>query len=225
MDDGATSESTSSYGKFWVEWFQSLKGNELFCEIDEEYILDRFNLTGLQTAVPHFSLAFELITDELEEELDEDIRTEVDKAAKHLYGLIHARYIISQRGLTKMSEKFKLGDFGRCPRALCGGQPVLPVGLSDIPQTKSVKLFCPKCEDVYTPPSRRHAGVDGAYFGTTFPHLLLQTFPNLMPTKSMEVYTPRIFGFRVYEKSKEERKREELREELNRRARMGMAEE
>jgi hypothetical protein len=40
--------------------------------------------------------------------------------------------------------------------------------------------------------------VDGAYFGTTFPHLLLMTYPSLRPARSTEAYTPRIFGFRLH---------------------------
>jgi Casein kinase II regulatory subunit len=40
--------------------------------------------------------------------------------------------------------------------------------------------------------------VDGAYFGTTFPHLLLMTYPSLRPARSTESYTPRIFGFKLH---------------------------
>jgi casein kinase II subunit beta len=53
-----------------------------------------------------------------------------------------------------MAEKFRAVAYGRCPRVLCGGQPVLPVGLSDAPRASTVKLFCPKCEDVYYPRSK-----------------------------------------------------------------------
>jgi Casein kinase II regulatory subunit len=40
--------------------------------------------------------------------------------------------------------------------------------------------------------------VDGAYFGTTFPHLLLMTYPSLRPARTTESYTPRIFGFKLH---------------------------
>ncbi len=40
--------------------------------------------------------------------------------------------------------------------------------------------------------------MDGAYFGTTFPHLLLMTYPSLRPARSTEAYTPRIFGFKLH---------------------------
>lgn len=64
MDD-LTSGSDSDYAKYWIDWFLSTKGNEYFCEVDEEYILDRFNLTGLNSEVQHYVQALDLITDSL----------------------------------------------------------------------------------------------------------------------------------------------------------------
>jgi Casein kinase II regulatory subunit len=125
----------------------------------------------------------------------------------------------------------------------CGGQPVLPVSLKDEMGVDTVKIFCPKCSQVFHPPpirssrSRSHlnsiknssivnntlsvlsvggggvistgvgtpstiqsGGVDGAAFGTTFPHLFLMTFSNLVPDPLPveSVYVPRIFGFRLH---------------------------
>lgn len=34
--------------------------------------------------------------------MDEDLRETIDNSARYLYGLIHARYIITTRGLAKM---------------------------------------------------------------------------------------------------------------------------
>ena len=81
-------------------------------------------------------------------------------------------------------EKYKKVDFGRCPRVLCQSQPLLPVGLTDVAYEKSVKLYCGRCEDIYSPKSSRHGSIDGAYFGTSFPHLLFMCYPALIPTKS-----------------------------------------
>lgn len=47
-------------------------------------------------------------------------------------------------------------------------QACLPVGLSDIPRQSTVKLFCPKCEDVYYPRSKYHGNLDG---GSACPQL------------------------------------------------------
>jgi len=222
MED-LTSGSDSDYTKYWIDWFLNTKGNEYYCEVDEEYILDRFNLTGLNTEIQHYTQALDMITDNLgEEELDEEMRDQVDKSARHLYGMIHARFILTSRGLAKMLEKYKKADFGRCPRVLCHNQPLLPVGLSDLPYTKTVKLYCPKCEDIYNPKSTRHAGIDGAYYGTSFPHMLFQVYTNLVPQKTTssgtaERYTPRIFGFKVHDIAKVQRWQDVVREDMERR--------
>jgi len=152
--------------------------------VDEDFILDRFNLTGLNNEVANYSQALDLITDNLDDDIQDSLRGSLDIQARLLYGLIHARWIVTARGLAKMIEKYKRADFGRCPRVLCNSQPLLPVGLTDIPYEKSVKLYCGRCEDLYSPKSSRHGSIDGAYFGTTFPHLLFLVYPNLIPPKS-----------------------------------------
>ncbi|KAF9122781.1 hypothetical protein BGW39_009492 [Mortierella sp. 14UC] len=220
--DDYTSGSDSDYTKYWIDWFLGTKGNEYFCEVDEEYILDRFNLTGLNTEVQYYSQALDLITDNLDENLDEEMRDIVEKSARHLYGLIHARFIITTHGLTKMLEKFKKCDFGRCPRVLCHNHPLLPVALSDIPYSKSVKLFCCRCEDIYNPKSSRHASIDGAYFGCSFPHMLFQVYPQLVPPKSTDRYVPRIFGFKLHDVAKQHRYQDMIREESHARIMAGI---
>ncbi len=70
----------------------------------------------------------------------------VEGSAEMLYGLIHARYIITGRGMLRMLNKFQSVSFGRCPGVICQGQSVLPVGLSDIPRNCTVAVYCPRCE-------------------------------------------------------------------------------
>lgn len=81
---------------------------------------------------------------------------------------------------------------------MCDGFPLLPMGQHDFPNTSTVKLYCAKCEDIYNPKSSRHASIDGAYFGTSFPSILFQVYPALFPEKSIRRYEPRIYGFRVH---------------------------
>lgn len=40
--------------------------------------------------------------------------------------------------------------------------------------------------------------IDGACFGTTFPHLFFLVFPELKPDKSRDHYVPRVFGFKLH---------------------------
>lgn len=108
----------------------------------------------------YYDFALDLILDE--ESQQEDMLTEeqhemVESAAELLYGLIHARFILTARGLAAMLEKLKSVEFGRCPRVLCAGQACLPVGQSDVHGQATVKIFCPKCEDLYFPRSKYQA--------------------------------------------------------------------
>ncbi|GMI45450.1 hypothetical protein TrCOL_g13581, partial [Triparma columacea] len=123
---------SSSSDSTWIQWFCSLKGNEFFCEVDEDYIQDDFNLTGLNSLVPYYDYALDMILDvemPIEDQLTEDQQEVVESAAEMLYGLIHARYIVTNRGMHAMYDKYKKVSFGRCPRVFCQGQPVLPAGL------------------------------------------------------------------------------------------------
>ena len=45
---------------------------------------------------------------------------------------------------------------------------------------------------------RSQGNADGAYFGTTFPHLLLMTYPSLRPPQVTDPYVPRVFGFKLH---------------------------
>ncbi|KAK9144759.1 hypothetical protein Sjap_004662 [Stephania japonica] len=185
----------------WISWFCNLRGNEFFCEVDDEYIQDDFNLCGLSSQVPYYDYALDLILDV--ESSHGDMFTEeqnelVESAAEMLYGLIHVRYILTSKGMSAMLEKYKNYDFGRCPRVYCCGQPCLPVGQSDIPRSSTVKIYCPKCEDIYYPRSKYQGNIDGAYFGTTFPHLFLMTYGQYKPQKPSQSYISRIFGFKIH---------------------------
>lgn len=97
-----TWSSNSPYANILSLQFISSRGNEYFCEIDEDYLTDRFNLTGLNTEVQYYQYALDLITDVFDLDCDDDMRETIEKSARHLYGLIHARYIVTTRGLAKM---------------------------------------------------------------------------------------------------------------------------
>lgn len=199
-----SSEVTASEDETsWISWFTSMRGNDFFCVVEEEYIQDDFNLTGLSTMVPYYDYALDMILDvEIPiETLTEEQIDIVETAAEVLYGLIHARYILTNRGMQKMHEKYNDVDFGRCPRVYCQGEPVLPAGMSDVPRMYTVNVFCPKCHDIFYPRSTKQANVDGAYFGTTFPHLYLLIYPSAIPPKVQQTYTPRVYGFRIHRDS------------------------
>lgn len=207
----------------WIQWFCGLKGHEMFCEVERSYIEDGFNLYGLRVCVSNFSDCLDLILDRIGPDEDSD-DSHLTQSACTLYGLIHARYIITAHGLDAMYNKYAAKEFGTCPLIQCAGQPVLPVSLKDEMGVDTVKIYCPKCSQVFHPPPLRSSratagggtsgnggtgtisgGVDGAAFGTTFPHLFLMTFSNLVPDPlpPESAYVPRIFGFRVHKSSRQ----------------------
>ncbi|KAH7278436.1 hypothetical protein KP509_38G040800 [Ceratopteris richardii] len=169
----------------WISCFCGFRGNEFFCEVDDEYIQDDFNLSGLSSQVPYYEYALHLIVDA--ESPGVDMLTEEHNEIK---------------GLNAMLEKYQNMNFGRCARGYCGGQPCPPMVHSDIPRTAIVKVYCPKCEDIYYPTSRYQGNIDGAYFGTTFPHLFLMSYPYMKPAKPTVSYVPRIFGFKIHKNAK-----------------------
>uniref|UniRef100_A0A2K6SU58 Casein kinase II subunit beta n=1 Tax=Saimiri boliviensis boliviensis TaxID=39432 RepID=A0A2K6SU58_SAIBB len=126
---------SSSEEVSWISWFCGLRGYEFFCEVDEDYIQVKFNLTGLN------------VQPDEEREDNPNQSDLIEQAAEMLYGLIQARYILPNRGIAQMLEKYQQADFGYCPHVYCENQPMLPVGLSDIPGEAMVKLYCPKCMD------------------------------------------------------------------------------
>lgn len=196
--------SASDEDSTWIAWFVTLRGNEFFCEVDEDYIQDDFNLTGLSTMVPYYEYALDMILDvemPVGQTLTEEQQEVVESAAEMLYGLIHARYILTSRGMQGMFDKFHVGAFGRCPRVYCQGQNVLPAGLSDVPRNCTVAVYCPKCQDIFHPKSTRQANIDGAYFGTTFSHLFLLAHPELIPSRPSQSYISRIYGFKIHQSS------------------------
>ncbi|KAG1689578.1 putative casein kinase II subunit beta-4 [Phytophthora capsici] len=197
--EGSDEEETS-----WIAWFCSLRENSFLCEVDEDYIEDDFNLTGLSSIVPYYDYALDIILD-IETPNDSNLtqiqQEMIESAAEMLYGLIHARYILTTKGMAAMLEKYQNVDFGRCHRVYCQGQPVLPVGQSDVPRHTTVNVFCPKCRDIFFPKSQRAGQIDGAYFGATFPHMFLMTHPQLVVQPPTQTYVPRVFGYKVHSSS------------------------
>lgn len=210
----------------WIQHFCELFGHEYFVPVAQEFIEDDFNLTGLSLQVLYYREALYTILDYQVDTADDDDKksgstTNSNKSKKDLpnkallsrstellYGLIHARYIVSKPGLTAMASKFERNEFGACPRYYCDGMHLIPVGSTDIPGQETVRLYCPCCNDIYIPSSSRYLNIDGAFFGTTFPGLLVKMFPEIENQCRLRIdkvnqldFGIKLFGFKIHELS------------------------
>ena len=84
-----------------------MEGHEFLAEVDEEFIKDSFNLYGLQTLFPKekFKTSHKMILSPHapnEEDLNDEHFLELNQDASDLYGMIHARYILTPRGIAKI---------------------------------------------------------------------------------------------------------------------------
>lgn len=206
----------------WVKNHCRSFGNELYVEVPTSFINDpvtrhavyaAYNSTRTASYFPYVDDAIRLMTDlPLESAtclLDDDndpkgvARQSIEHAARDLYDLFHAKYVVSNDGLRAIMLRFRKGSFGQCPRVFCQGSNLLPVGLHNKLAKSTVKCFCSKCRDVYHPGVLKHRRIDGAAFGTTLPHLLLQRYPQLSAVKPSRAFVPGIYGFKIHESAQE----------------------
>jgi hypothetical protein len=75
----------------------------MFCKVERSYIEDGFNLYGLRACVSNFSDCLDLILDRIGPDDSDD--SHLTQSACTLYGLIHARFIITAHGLDAMYNK------------------------------------------------------------------------------------------------------------------------
>eukprot|EP01013_Petalomonas_cantuscygni_P025229 TRINITY_DN47118_c0_g1_i1.p1 TRINITY_DN47118_c0_g1~~TRINITY_DN47118_c0_g1_i1.p1 ORF type:complete len:318 (-),score=35.15 TRINITY_DN47118_c0_g1_i1:480-1433(-) len=185
----------------WINWFCEMEQNQYYCIVDDSYAEDPFNLVGLEELVPDYEDALDIVLDLASENgyamFSESDQLRLSSSAQKLYGLIHARFIVTSAGLVRMHDKYTRGEFGSCLRHNCDNTRLLPMGLSDHPGQGTVKLFCPSCRDLFRPPQPQFRNLDGAHWGTTFPHLFLMTYQVSVPRAPSDPYVPRVFGFRI----------------------------
>lgn len=182
----------------WISQFVRAPGHEFFCAVPCSFLAEDFNWLGLPLDMAAVDLLLERVAKGGSTKRCRSLPRD-EAATQRMYGLIHARFIVTQKGLQVMRDKFRQAHFGRCPRLACCGQPVLPLGNSDeeIGETdqnkgkvvekrhrsdgarECVKIFCPRCREVYWPADASHQQLNGAYWGPTFAHLFLLAFPEL----------------------------------------------
>lgn len=195
----------------FIDKFLARPENELFVRIDDDFIQNTFNLYGIKAKLENFAPAYELLKKNQfsERNLPPEVTASmVEKCAETLYGLLHARFLLTRAGMNHMYNKYVDGVFQMCPRVYCKGVCCLPYGISE-ELGESVKMFCPCCFDVYTVLNPIYSAIDGAFFGPSWVHMFLNKHSQIIPTDPIRVYVPKIFGFRIYHPSDVEEEEEE----------------
>jgi casein kinase II subunit beta len=175
MTDTDSSEDIHKLRRSWLDSFLEQPSSDWFCRVPIAFASDGFNTYGLRIEQAHVKSAFHQLlgsTGDDSDSFDSDSEDEVEKCTESIFGLIHARYIFTVEGLAEMHEKWRAGAFGECQRCLCQNEHLLPVGMTDRPGVDTVKLYCPKCRQLYEA-DEQHAMLDGAYFSKSFPHYFL----------------------------------------------------
>lgn len=116
----------------WISRLLRRPESAFLCVVDDSFIRDRFNLTGLSELVPNYDLARQTVLDEIDVgrvmSSDRICKAKTIAAAELFYGLVHARFVLTPAGIEKMFRKYKAGCFGYCPRLNCERWQVLPIG-------------------------------------------------------------------------------------------------
>jgi casein kinase II subunit beta len=204
-------------GEVWVDTFLATPRGRFFAKVDMAYLVDPFNLYGLRVKVrEHFRNAVELVRghgfspDGQLSELPADVdRAAIQRAAVRLYGLVHARFLLTQgekQGLDQMYEKYSRQEFPRCPRTFCEGHVCLPFGPSEEPDESVLRIFCPNCREVYSADDPVCEQIDGAYFGPSWVNLFIQEYQTKGVVKKGPLKKPpiRLFGFRIKTRSSDD---------------------
>ena len=125
----------------------------------------------------------------------------IQKAAEALYLMLHARFVISPRGLEAIRHVMALDNtvFGKCPRSCCKGAGLLPYGYSNdytsdasVPTitTESRKehdscchRYCPSCGEVWI---SWESKTDGCAWGPSWCHLFLLAYGSQIYANELE---------------------------------------
>lgn len=190
------------------------------------------NINKVTTAAlsyPIYRLALRLILREGESDDDDDDTTDEDEfikeeerivpthaiqaAAEALYLLVHARFVISPRGLEAIRHVMTLDRtvFGKCPRPQCRGCGTLPYGYSAHYSSSSIvgrasgngndddnnksnnnnrcHRYCPSCGEVWI---SWNSKTDGCAWGPSWCHLFLLALGTQVYSSELEYVASKV---------------------------------
>ncbi|TNV75947.1 hypothetical protein FGO68_gene13503 [Halteria grandinella] len=184
----------------WIDWHCSQEGNQFLVKVTPAFYAeishnslyeDQFNDLKHQFTDFDEAVKMKYNAQPTPDDIAKDSFKSLYTQSCHLYGLLHALFLqTTPSGLDHLLSLYDSLTFGTCPHVSCSQQPLLPVGLSDSPGKAKVKVYCPRCQEVYHPrgsvcakSTRRGCDVDGAYFGKSLPAIVMERYPERMPKR------------------------------------------
>lgn len=177
-EDPQTGLSSSSSGSSMFPFINT----ESLVIVPIEFIQDTFNHTDLRSLFSDFDSALKFLVYSYQSDNDDTNDDIVQLEAGLLYGLLHQRFVSTDPGLAKVKRMVLDKKFGGCMREGCADCHLVPLGVSDSPGVAPLGGFCPHCREVYVPLNFESEGsdvIDGAFYGTSVAHILLQKYPDL----------------------------------------------
>lgn len=198
-----SSKTGSASTSRWLRAHLAALEHSFYSPVPEKFYLDNMVVSHLNRHfrdhdLKYFKTCFKVLTGATSK-VPANTAAEIHESVKVMHDMVHGRYIISAAGLESVRDKHSRGVYGRCPRLFCEEYPLLPVGMDDQSGVSLTQCFCAKCRDVYRAPS--HVVVDSVAFGTSLPHVFLERYQDLCPSKPERAYTPKIYGFRIHPSS------------------------
>jgi len=169
----------------WIKNFLTESQNQFLIEVDSDWIKDKFNHTDLladidpalsEKYMPSHYKGMRLIVD-----IPGDYTKEHDEAARFFYGLLHARYVLTNQGINRLLIKYDQGLYSKCPKVGCGSN-MLPAGRDNLPGISRVHVYCPVCDDLF----KSESELDSAYFGQNLPHMFFMVKKEKRPVKLLK---------------------------------------
>lgn len=200
-----------------VEQILKLSMNRYLIPIPPSFVLDDFNLVGLEEhpgleecvgLLPNLLACFEDMADTDSDYSDREQSTDgkllndvLMKKYVYLYSALQQRYVLSKQGMQDVLKLWQSGFFGPCPRLYCNKTNLLPVGpVARVGSTHPLHGWCPRCKDLYRL-TGRGSSIDGACYGPTVAAMMALTVPSIREVyeapADLQVYEPRIYGFRL----------------------------
>ena len=193
----------------WISWFLQTPKGKYFIKIDSNYISDLFNLYGLRNkfASHHYKTVIDYIKGNYiqKSQRPDSYPDEIDELGIKLYGLIHSRFLMTNRGVQLIHEKYHQKIYERCPNINCKDFHCLPYGISEDLFEGSVYMFCPNCNDIYLPENPICRDLDGAFFGSAYIVAFLHNYPEFKNKYLIKnKFDLKLFGFKIEFQSNEE---------------------